>query len=197
MPASRKSDHKNERKITFFRSPSTFREWLEQNHADAQELWVGFYRKDSGRPSITWPESVDEALCFGWIDGLRKRIDAESYMIRFTPRRAISYWSIINIGRVEELKRADRMHPAGIKTFEQRAPERSGTYSYENRKRTKLDKRAEKQIRSSPAAWKFFQAQTLSYRQVIMWWVMSAKKEETRARRLAKLIEYSARGKKL
>ena len=162
-----------------------------------QELWVGFYRKDSGRTSITWPESVDEALCFGWIDGLRKRIDAESYMIRFTPRRAISYWSMINIARVVELKRAGRMHSAGLRAFEQRAPERSGTYSYENRKRTKLDKRAEKQFRSSPAAWKLFQEQTPSYRQFTTWWVMSAKKEETRARRLAKLIEYSARGKRL
>jgi uncharacterized protein YdeI (YjbR/CyaY-like superfamily) len=197
MASSLKSNRKSAKKITFFRSPSTFRKWLEQNHAHAQELWVGFYRKDSGRPSITWPESVDEALCYGWIDGLRKRIDAESYVIRFTPRRALSYWSIINIGRVEELKRAGRMHPAGIKTFEQRTSARSGTYSYENQKRTKLDKRAEKQIRSAPAAWKFFQAQTPSYRQFITWWVMSAKKEETRAQRLARLIEHSARGKRL
>ena len=158
---------------------------------------MGFYRKDSGRTSITWPESVDEALCFGWIDGLRKRIDAQSYMIRFTPRRAISYWSMINIARVVELKRAGRMQSAGLRAFEQRAPERSGTYSYENRKRTKLDKRAEKQFRASPHAWKLFQEQTPSYRQFTTWWVMSAKKEETRARRLAKLIEYSARGKRL
>ena len=119
MPSSLKSTQNSAKRITFFRSPSAFRKWLEQNHADAQELWVGFYRKDSGRPSITWPESVDEALCFGWIDGLRKRIDSESYMIRFTRRRAISYWSIINIGRVEELRRAGRMHPAAFKTFEQ------------------------------------------------------------------------------
>ena len=197
MSATRKSNQINAKEIAFFESPSIFRKWLEQNHSAVQELWVGFYRKDSGRPSITWPESVDEALCFGWIDGLRKRIDAESYMIRFTPRRAISYWSMINIARVVELKRAGRMHLAGLRAFEQRAPERSGTYSYENRKRTKLDKRAEKQFRSSPAAWKFFQEQTPSYRQFTTWWVMSAKKEETRARRLAKLIEYSARGKRL
>ena len=183
--------------VTFFPSPSHFRKWLEQNHADVAELWVGFYRKDSGRRSITWPESVDEALCFGWIDGLRKRIDAESYKIRFTPRRTISRWSNVNIGRVEELTRAGRMRAAGTKAYQQRTPARSGSYSYENRKRAKLDKRAEKQIRSSPAAWKFFQAQTPSYRQVITWWVMSAKKEETRARRLAKLIEHSARGERL
>jgi uncharacterized protein YdeI (YjbR/CyaY-like superfamily) len=184
-------------KAKFFSSPFNFRNWLEQNHADAKELWVGFWRKDSGKQSITWPESVDEALCFGWIDGIRKRIDSESYKIRFTPRRVQSYWSKINIGRMEELTRAGRVRSAGIKAFKQRTPERSGNYSYENRKKTKLDKQAEKQIRSSPAAWKFFQAQAPSYRQVITWWVMSAKKEETRARRLAKLIDYSVRGKRL
>jgi uncharacterized protein YdeI (YjbR/CyaY-like superfamily) len=182
---------------TFFASPVDFRKWLEQNHADATELWVGFYRKDSGRPSITWPESVDEALCFGWIDGIRKRIDAQSYKIRFTPRRGISYWSLLNIQRVAELTRTERMRPAGLKAFAQRTPERSGNYSYENRKSAKMDKRAEKQIRASPAAWRFFQAQPPSYRQAVTWWVMSAKKEETRAKRLAKLIEQSARGKRL
>jgi len=183
--------------VIFFPTPPHFRNWLEQNHARAKELWVGFYRKDSGRPSITWPESVDEALCFGWIDGLRKAIDAQSYKIRFTPRRTRSYWSLINIARAQELTRAGRMHPAGKKAFLQRTPERSGNYSYENRKNAKLDKRTERQIRSSPAAWKFFQSQTPSYRHAITWWVMSAKKEETRAKRMAKLIEQSARGKRL
>jgi uncharacterized protein YdeI (YjbR/CyaY-like superfamily) len=197
MPTSKKFARNDESEVTFFRSTADFRNWLEKNYAKAKQLWVGFHRKDSGRPSITWPESVDEALCFGWIDGLRKRIDAQSYKIRFTPRRAISYWSTINIGRVEELTRAGRMRPAGIKAFAQRTPERSGNYSYENRKSTKLDRRAEKQIRASPAAWKFFQAQTPSYRQVITWWVMSAKKDETRARRVAKLIGHSAGGKRL
>jgi uncharacterized protein YdeI (YjbR/CyaY-like superfamily) len=184
-------------KFTFFPTPLHFRQWLEQNHAEAIELWVGYHRKDSGRPSITWPESVDEALCFGWIDGIRKRVDAFSYKIRFTPRRPKSYWSNINIARAKELRRAGRMSAAGLKAFERRTRERSGNYSYENRKKTELDQRAEQEIRKSPAAWKFFQLQTPFYRQVVTWWVMSAKKEETRARRLAKLIEYSARGKRL
>ena len=184
-------------KATFFPSPSDFRKWLKQNHASETELWVGFYRKDSGRPSITWPQSVDEALCFGWIDGLRKRVDAQSYKIRFTPRKAKSNWSAINIGRVQELTRSDRMRSAGMKAFAQRIPERSGIYAYENRKTATLDKYAEKQIRSSPAAWKFFQAQPASYRQVVTWWVTTAKKKETRARRITKLIEQSALGKRL
>lgn len=184
-------------KVRFFPTPSHFRKWLEENHASTTELWVGFHRKDSGRRSITWPESVDEALCFGWIDGLRKRVDAESYKIRFTPRRTTSYWSLINIGRAEELKRAGRMRPAGLAALKRRTPERSGNYSYENRMKMQMDKRAEKQLRASPTAWKFFQNQTPSYRKVMTWWVMSAKKEETRARRLAKLIDHSARGKRL
>jgi uncharacterized protein YdeI (YjbR/CyaY-like superfamily) len=183
--------------VTFFTKPAHFRRWLEKNHASETELWVGFYRKDSKRPSITWPESVDEALCFGWIDGLRKRIDAESYKIRFTPRRANSYWSIINTKRAEELMRAGRMRAAGRKTFARRSPESSGNYSYEKRIAMRLDRTAERQLRASSAAWKFFQTQTPSYRQVMTWWVMSAKKEETRARRLAKLIQYSRKGKRL
>jgi uncharacterized protein YdeI (YjbR/CyaY-like superfamily) len=184
-------------KVTFFRTPSHFRKWLELNHATTTELWVAFYRKDSGRRSITWPESVDEALCFGWIDGLRKRINVESYKIRFSPRKVKSNWSVINISRAQELTRTGRIRPAGAKAFEQRIPERSGVYSYENRKTATLDKRAEKQIRSSPAAWKFLQAQSPSYRQLVTWWVMSAKKEETRERRLARLIAASACGKRL
>lgn len=183
-------------KVTFFRTPSHFRKWLEQNAATTKELWVGFYRKDSGRPSITWPESVDEALCFGWIDGLRKRIDPESYKIRFTPRRATSYWSMINIGRAEELARAGRMHPAGLKAFKRRAMPRS-KYSYENREKTKLAPGAQKQLRASPAAWKFFHAQTPAYRRMMTWWVMSAKKDETRARRVQKLVEASLGGRRL
>ncbi len=183
-------------KVTFFRTPAHFRKWLEQNHATTAELWVGFYRKDSGRPSITWPESVDEALCFGWIDGLRKRIDVESYKIRFTPRRAMSYWSMINTRRANELLRAGRMHPAGLKAFKRRAATRS-KYSYENRENMELAPRAAKQLRASPLAWKFFQAQTPAYRQMMTWWVMSAKKEETRARRMQKLVEASLGGKRL
>ena len=183
--------------VKFFAVPSDFRKWLEQNHASVHELWVGFYRKNSGRPSMTWPQSVDEALCFGWIDGIRKGIDAKSYKIRFTPRQAISNWSRINIGRVHELTRLGRMRPAGVHAFTQRMPARSGIYSYENRKTAVFDKRAEKQFRSSAAAWKFFQKQPRFYRQMMTWWVTSGKKAETRGRRLAKLIDYSRREKRV
>jgi uncharacterized protein YdeI (YjbR/CyaY-like superfamily) len=183
--------------VTFFRSPSDFRKWLEQHHVTARELWVGYYKKNSGKRSITWPESVDEALCFGWIDGLRKTIDAQSYKIRFTPRQLKSNWSAVNIRRVGELMHEDRMRTAGLKAFELRAPERSGIYSYENRKAAVLNKSAEKQFRLSPAAWDFFQAQAASYRQTAIWWVLSAKQEETRQTRLKKLIGNSASGKRL
>ncbi len=184
-------------KVVFFRSPAKFRKWLEQNHATTPELWVGFHRKDSGRPSITWPESVDEALCVGWIDGLRKTIDEKSYKIRFTPRKSKSNWSTVNIRRVEELTRTGRMRPAGVEAFARRAPARSGIYAYENRKTAELGKRAEQEFRSSPAAWKFFQAQPASYRHTAVWWIISAKKEETRSNRLAKLIEASGRGRRI
>ncbi len=183
--------------VSFFRTPSDFRKWLEQNHAITLELWVGFYKKDSGRPSITWPESVDEALCVGWIDGLRKTIDDTSYKIRFTPRKAKSNWSTVNIRRVEELTRTGRMRPAGVEAFARRASEKSGIYAYENRRTAGLGKRAEQEFRSSPAAWKFFQAQPASYRHTAIWRIVSAKKEETRCNRLAKLIEASDRGKRL
>src|SRR6266853_5040514 len=124
--------------VTFFESPSAFRTWLEEHHETTQEVWVGFYKKSSGKPSITWPEAVDEALCFGWIDGLRKGIDDLSYMIRFTPRRSTSNWSAINIRRMKELMRERRVRPAGIKAFQKRVAERSGIYSYENRKSATL-----------------------------------------------------------
>ena len=172
----------------FFATPADFRKWLGENHVTAPELWVGFYKKSSGRQSITWPESVDEALCFGWIDGLRKSIDANSYKIRFTPRKPRSNWSAVNIRRMQELAREGRMHPAGIRAFTQRAPERSGVYAYENRKSAVLSKAAEKQFRSDRAAWDFFQQQPASYRQTTIWWVVSAKRVETQKRRLETLI---------
>src|SRR5204862_6787364 len=118
----------------FFATAADFRTWLEKHHDNLREQWVGFYRKNSGRPSITWPEAVDEALCVGWIDGLRKTIDGESYKIRFTPRKARSNWSAVNIGRARELIRLGRMRPAGLKAFEGRTEEKSGIYAYENRK---------------------------------------------------------------
>src|SRR5438270_3852964 len=139
--------------VTFFESPSAFRAWLEEHHDTTQELWVGFYKKSSGKPSITWPEAVDEALCFGWIDGLRKGIDDVSYMIRFTPRKPSSNWSTVNVKRVAELSRLGLMRPAGLKAFEARAQEKSGIYAYEQRNNAKLDEAYEQQFRANKQAW--------------------------------------------
>ena len=182
--------------ITFFKSSHEFREWLEMHHIDARELWVGFYKKNSGKPSITWPESVDQALCFGWIDGVRKSIDDTSYMIRFSPRKSTSIWSAVNMKRAEELATQGLMRPAGEKAFELRKENRSGIYSYEQRSAS-LPESYEKTLKENRAAWDFFQAQPPSYRKIAFWWVVSAKKEETRLKRLDKLIDYSARGKRL
>lgn len=183
-------------KPTFFPTPAAFRKWLETNHASATKLLAGFYKKNSGKPSITWPESVDQALCFGWIDGVRRRIDEVSYSIRFTPRKQISNWSAVNIARVAELTRLGLMRPAGLRVFEQRREEKSAIYTYENAVRT-LDPAAEKTFRANRKAWQFFNAQAPSYRRVCIYWVTSAKKEETRARRLATLINDSASGERV
>src|SRR5205807_2141676 len=153
----------------FFAKPATFRAWLEKHHQTKREQWVGFHRKASGRPSITWPEAVDEALCFGWIDGLRKTIDARSYKIRFTPRRPTSNWSAVNIARMNELIRERRVHPAGVKAFQKRTSQKSGVYSYENRKSATLSKEAAQLFRAEPKAWNFFQRQAPSYRQSAIW----------------------------
>ena len=180
---------------TFFPTPADFRAWLEEHHDQGQELWVGYYKKATGKPSITWPESVDEALCFGWIDGLRKRIDEESYMIRFTPRKANSTWSKVNIQRVAELSAEGRMRPSGLKVFEERKEAKSGIYAYEQREAAQLEAAQEAQFQANETAWAFFQAQTPSYRKAAIWWIVSAKKEETRQKRLATLIEDSAQGR--
>ena len=182
-------------KIRFFPTPASWRSWLSQHHATATELWVGFYRKDSGKPSITWPESVAGALCFGWIDGVRKRIDETSYKMRFTPRKARSNWSRVNLAMAEELIAAGLMTPAGTKAYEARLPERSGIYAYENRKNAALSPADEKRFRADKAAWKFFQSCPPGYRSTVTWWIVSAKKEETRQRRLATLIADSAAGR--
>ena len=184
-------------KPVFFPTPSEFRAWLEKYHASQQELWVGFYKKSSGKPSITWAESVDEALCFGWIDGLRKSVDEVSYAIRFTPRKPRSIWSAINIKRAQELQAAERMSAAGLEAFAKRSDDRSAVYSYEQRKSAKLAAADEKKFRANQAAWSFFQSQPPSYRRIASYWVASAKKEETRARRLGILIECSARGESI
>jgi len=178
-------------KPAFFETPADFRDWLARNHDQASELLVGFYKKDSGRPSITWPESVDQALCFGWIDGVRKRLDDDRYTIRFSPRKARSIWSAVNVRRVQELAEAGRMQPAGLRAFEARLENKTAVYSYEQRPE-RLPAAAEKQFRADKAAWAWWQAQTPSYRRAATWWVVSAKREDTQARRLAQLIADSA-----
>lgn len=180
----------------FFKTPSAFRKWLEAHHASSKELWVGFYKKGSGKPSIDWPQSVDEALCFGWIDGIRKSIDEESYMIRFTPRKPGSVWSAVNIRNVEKLVTEYRMQPAGLKAFEIRKENRSGIYSYEQRSAELVEPYLGK-LKRNKAAWKFFQTQPAGYRKQMNWWVVSAKQEETRLKRLDKLIEESAQGRRI
>jgi uncharacterized protein YdeI (YjbR/CyaY-like superfamily) len=180
----------------FFRTPLHFQRWLEKNHAKKRELWVGFHKKASGRPSITWPESVDEALCFGWIDGIRKRIDEISYEIRFTPRRRGSIWSAINIKRARELAKEKRMRPAGLKALAARIENRSGIYSYEQR-RAELEEPYNSRLKKNKPVWDFFQARPTSYRKMMSWYIMSAKTEETRSRRFEKLMKAAAKGKRL
>lgn len=175
----------------FFETPAEFRAWLEANHATADELWVGYYRKGTGRPSMTWPESVDQALCFGWIDGIRRRIDDESYTNRFTPRRKGSNWSLVNTKRALELIEAGLMQPAGLAAFEAR---QSDGYSYESGPEG-LAEPYESEFRRHPAAWEYWQAQAPHYRRGSAHWVMSAKREETREKRLATLIADSEAGR--
>jgi uncharacterized protein YdeI (YjbR/CyaY-like superfamily) len=179
----------------FFATAREWRDWLARHHASAPELWVGFHKRATGRPSMTWPESVDQALCFGWIDGVRRRIDDQRYQIRFTPRRAGSTWSKVNIARVRELTRLELMQPAGIRAHAARTAERTGVYAYEQRRLAALPEPFERRLRRNRKAWSYFQAQPPSYRQVAVWWIVSAKREETRERRLAALIEDSAAGR--
>ena len=181
-------------KLRFFKTPAEFRKWLEKHNATVQELWVGYYKKDSGKPSITWPESVDEALCVGWIDGIRKSVDDVSYTIRFTPRKPRSIWSAVNIKRARALIEEKRMCPAGVKAFKAREENRSGIYSYEQRSE-QLPEPYAGVLRRNKGAWAFFQSRPPSYRKAVGWWVVSAKKEETRLKRLEKLIEESAQGR--
>lgn len=180
----------------FFAQQSDFREWLERNHHKARELWVGYYKKSSGIPSLTWPESVDEALCFGWIDGIRKSIDEKSYMIRFTPRNPRSNWSAVNIKRVEELIALGLMKPSGIEAFQKRLEKKSAQYSYE-RDNLKLAEEYEAKFRTNKKAWEFFQTLPPSVKKPSTLWVMSAKQEETRLRRLENLIKASEEGQRI
>ena len=183
-------------KIKYFKSASEFRRWLEVNHGRRYELWVGFYKKDSGKGGLTYAEAVDEALCFGWIDGLKKRVDELSYTHRFTSRKPKSNWSRINIQRVERLQKAGRMTPAGLEAYAAREPERSGVYSFENAPR-KLAAADEKQFKSDKTAWEFFQRQPPGYQRLAIWWMVSAKKPETRARRLSHLIAESRNARRI
>ena len=180
----------------FFSAPERFRAWLEKNHVKARELWVGFHKKGTGKPSITWPESVDEALCFGWIDGIRKSLDGESYVIRFTPRKAASVWSAVNTRRMRELIDLGRVSPAGLAVFQARRENRSGIYSYEQRGE-QLAEPYGSMLKRNKKAWAYFQACPPSYRKAAGWWVVSAKKEETRSARLKRLVELSATGERI
>jgi len=181
---------------TFFETPDDFRAWLVEHHATADFLWVGFHKKGTGRRSLTWPESVDEALGYGWIDGVRKRIDAESYMIRFTRRKPGSVWSNVNVSRVRALAELGRMQPEGLAAFQARKDARSGIYSHEQAD-VDLPEPHRSLLSENAAAREFLDGQAPSYRKAALWWVASAKKEETRQRRFEALVEHSARGEKV
>ena len=181
---------------TFFPSAKAFRAWLRAESRSADFLWVGFHKVRRGKEVMTWPQSVDEALCFGWIDGIRKRIDDERYMIRFSRRRERGTWSAVNIKRIKELVALRRVTPAGRKAFEARRSNRSGIYSYEQRSAQLPEIYADVLARDA-AATRFFEAQAPSYRKAAVWWVVGAKQEATQVRRLAQLINDSARGRRL
>ncbi len=181
-------------KPIFFATPAEFREWLEKNHAQELEIAVGFYKRDSGKPSITWPESVDAALSYGWIDGVRHAIDEFSYRIRFTPRKPTSTWSAVNVKRVAELKKLGLMRAPGIRAFEARKENKTGVYAYEQRHNSRLPPAYEKKFRANKKAWAFFQSQPPWYQRTASYRVISAKQEATREKRLAHLIRDSEAG---
>lgn len=180
----------------FFADQIEFRKWLEENHKTETELLVGYYKVSTGRPSMTWSQSVDQALCFGWIDGIRRSIDAESYCIRFTPRKPTSIWSNINIKKVEELTQKGLMTEAGLEAYSKRKDSKSGIYSFENDP-TLLPDGYDQILKANPGAWDFFSNQAPSYRKAVLRWIMSAKQEETRLSRLNKLIQASEEQKRM
>ena len=180
----------------FFKTPKEFRVWLQKHHATERELWVGYWKKQTGKPTMTWQESVDEALCFGWIDGIRKSVDAESYMNRFTPRRSGSTWSAINARRAAELIDEGRMQPAGAKAFEAR--DRTKTeHQSSDRANPRLDAARQRAFKANRDAWEFFQAQPPGYRRLALWWIVSAKRETTRTQRFDRLLAESAAGRRI
>jgi uncharacterized protein YdeI (YjbR/CyaY-like superfamily) len=181
----------------FFQTASTFRAWLEANASAESELLVGYHKVATARPSMSWSESVDEALCFGWIDGVRKRIDDNAYSIRFTPRKSTSIWSAVNIAKFEQLRAQGRMTPAGERAFASRAEGRSVIYAYEQQSTAELSPEEVRTFKRHKLAWRFFEATPPSYRKVILHWVITAKRAETRASRFAKLVEACAAGKRL
>lgn len=189
-------NYSNKESVTFFKTQDDFRKWLESHHEKETELIVGFYKVNSGKPSMTWSQSVDQALCFGWIDGVRRTIDNESYSIRFTPRRSTSSWSSINIRKIEELTKAGLMKPAGLKSFSLRKESKSEIYSYEN-DIALLDSNYEIQFKENKKAWEFFIQQAPSYKKAIIRWIMSAKQEKSRQLRLEKTIKESERQKRV
>lgn len=181
----------------YFATPAKFRAWLEANHLKKSELLVGFYKTSSGKPSLTWPQSVDQALCFGWIDGVRRSIDGERYSIRFTPRKPTSIWSNINIAKVAALTKAGVMRPAGLEAFAAKSKTKQGVYSFERAEPAKLEPAQEQQFRADPKAWEYFEHQAPWYRRAALHWVTSAKREETRVKRLAQLISDSQQGQRI
>ena len=181
----------------FFEDVLHFRAWLDQNHACAAELIVGFRKVASGRPSMTWPQSVDEALSYGWIDGVRQRIDEQSYQIRFTPRRQDSIWSLVNIGKVEVLIAQRRMRPAGIAAYEARSPKKTGVYAFEREQQAELAAEETQTFRKNAIAWKYFEFSAPSYKRVMKHWVVTAKQPATRARRLDQLIQACAEQRRI
>jgi uncharacterized protein YdeI (YjbR/CyaY-like superfamily) len=180
----------------YFGSPDEFRAWLEQHHETAGEVWLGYWKKHTGKPSLTWSQAVDEALCFGWIDGVLRRVDDERHVQRFTPRKPASNWSAVNIAKVEQLRAEGRMRPAGEAAFALRREERSGVYSYEQRELAAFEPEQEERFRANAAAWEYWCGAPAGYRKMATWWVVCAKKPETRARRLETLIEKSAAGQR-
>jgi uncharacterized protein YdeI (YjbR/CyaY-like superfamily) len=179
----------------FFESPEAFYAWLEEHHETATEVSVGYWKKGTGKPSLTWSEAVDQALCFGWIDSRANTIDEERYRQRFTPRKPGSNWSKVNIAKVARLTEAGKMRPAGLAAFEARTEAKSGVYSFEQEKPAELPHAYEKRLRADAAAWEYWKARPPSYRRTATHWVVSAKREETRERRLAHLVECSAAGR--
>lgn len=181
----------------FFKTAAAFRAWLERNASREPELVVGFHKVGSGRPSMTWPESVDEALCFGWIDGVRRRIDDDSYLIRFSPRRKGSIWSAINVAKVKQLEAAGKMRPAGIEAFAHRTERKTAVYAYEQQGVLPFSDDELRQFKRDKDAWACFEQLPPGYRRTVLHWVVSAKRPETRARRFEKLVEACAEGRRL